>query len=390
MAPDPNRGAAVTANPIVRWGRALASTRIFCWSLLWLMVLLVLGSVAQKYVGLHQAQLQYFSSWVLWASFIPLPGGRLVMTVVFVNLLAKLVFTSPWRWRRAGVIIAHLGSLLLLVGGFITAYQSVEGYMLIPEGEQRGFFEDHHAMELTVIRPAGPGPDEVMAFAGGFMEQGRELPLDGGGLLIIEELHENCEPVNREGAAPDGARGAALTSRLRALAADPDGRNLAGALLRVSGIDPAADGLYLAMENVSPTRVRGTAGEELLHIELRPRRYRLPFEIRLDDFEMSKHPGTEMARDYRAHVTVLHGTGEQEAEIWMNHPLRAEGYTFYQSSYIDGARQATVLSVVRNAGRLFPYVSSIIICAGMLVHLAIIFVETSRRRRRDEETEAAS
>jgi len=51
--------------------------------------------------------------------------------------------------------------------------------------------------------------------------------------------------------------------------------------------------------------------------------------------------------------TVLHGAGEQEAEIRMNHPLRSEGYTFYQFSYIDGARQTTVLSVVRNAGLLF-------------------------------------
>jgi hypothetical protein len=369
-----------------RWGRTLGSTEIFCYCLLWLMVLTVVGSIAQKYIGLHDAQMRYFSSWILWASFIPLPGGRLTMVVVFANLTARLIFASPLRWRRSGVIISHLGALLLLVGGFITAYRSVEGYILIPEGEQRGYFEDHYAKELTVTRTAESGADLVTAYSGGFMKAGKELPLEGfGGTITIEELHENCEVIQRSGAAPPDARGMAATSELQVLPKAGEDESRAGAVLRVSGIGQEVDGLYLALERVPATRVRGAGGDELFRIGLQPRRYKLPFEILLEDFEMTKHPGTEMARDYRSHIKVLKGVSAQKADIWMNHPLRAEGYTFYQQSYIDGRHQATVLSVVRNAGRLFPYISSIIICIGMLIHLAILFVESSRRRRNAEE-----
>lgn len=369
-----------------RWGRKLASTEIFFFALLWLMVLTVVGSIAQKYVGLHEAQMRYFSSWILWASFIPLPGGRLTMVVVFVNLLARLVFASPLRWRRSGVIISHLGALLLLVGGFITAYQSFEGYVLIPEGEQRGFFEDHYQMELAVSSPLDSGDRKVSAYSGGFMKTGKDLPLEGaGGTLTIEALHENCEVIQRSSAAPPDARGMATASELQVLPKTGEDESRAGAVLRLSGAGQEADGLYLALERLTPTTIRGAGGEELMRVELRPRRYQLPFEIFLEDVVMTKHPGTEMARDYRSHIKVVKGGSTQKAEIWMNHPLRSEGYTFYQQSYIGGRHQATVLSVVRNAGRLFPYVSSIIICVGMLIHLAIMFVESSRRRRLSEE-----
>ena len=57
----------------------------------------------------------------------------------------------------------------------------------------------------------------------------------------------------------------------------------------------------------------------------------------------------------------------------MNEPLRYKGYTLYQSSFIQGGgKETTVLSVVHNMGRMFPYISSIIICIGIVVHLLII------------------
>lgn len=380
-----DRAAAGTAGGLVRWGRKLGSTEIFCYTLLWLMVLTVVGSIAQKYVGLHEAQMRYFSSWILWAGFFPLPGGRLTMVVLFVNLLARLVFASPMRLRRSGIIVSHLGALLLLVGGFITAYYSFEGYMLIPEGEQRDYFEDHYKKELALIDEADDGAEAVTAFSGTYVRPGGELPLDGSATISVEELHDNCEAVPREGEGPDDARGLAATSELRVLPTTGEEENRAGAVLRLAGLGEEVDGLYLVLERFPPTTVRDPGGDALFKLTLRPRRYRLPFALFLDDFEMSKHPGTEMARDYRSHVRVIRGASSQKADIWMNHPLRDEGYTFYQSSYVDGRRQATVLSVVRNAGRLFPYISSIIICAGMLIHLVILFMQSSNRRRANEE-----
>ena len=58
--------------------RQLARPEIFVYSCIWLLVLLVLGTWAQRSIGLYRAQDLYFSSWVFMTGPIPLPGGRVV------------------------------------------------------------------------------------------------------------------------------------------------------------------------------------------------------------------------------------------------------------------------------------------------------------------------
>ncbi len=80
-----------------------------------------------------------------------------------------------------------------------------------------------------------------------------------------------------------------------------------------------------------------------------------------------------MARSYRSVVQLSDGAVQQRAEITMNHPLRYKGYTVYQSSFLgndaNAPTNAVSFAVVRNSGRVFPYVASITLCIGLLVHL---------------------
>lgn len=67
------------------------------------------------------------------------------------------------------------------------------------------------------------------------------------------------------------------------------------------------------------------------------------------------------------------------ALIEMNAPLRYKGYTFFQSSFDQNEQgEATVLTVVENKGRLFPYIGTFVVALGLLLHIFIIF----RRKRR--------
>ena len=113
-------------------------------------------------------------------------------------------------------------------------------------------------------------------------------------------------------------------------------------------------------------------GSEIFRLVLRKKRFALPFEIELIDFRKEMYPGTNMPKSYESEVYVLEGDTKRRVLIEMNEPLRYMNYTFYQSSFIEnGSRQTTVLAVVKNAGRLFPYVSSMIICIGILFHMII-------------------
>ncbi len=360
MMADP----ATAPSGLDRTTRFLASTDIFVITLLWLIVLLIVGTVAQKYIGLHEAQARYFGSWIAWFGPVPVPGGRTTMTIVFVNLLAKLLFASSLHWRRSGVLIAHLGALLLLLGGFITAYRSVEGTMVIPEGEQSSYFQEYHALEIAITDTSHAEFDQVTAYAGGDIAKDAVLELDNfTGEITVEALYANCEHT------PSGE----LQERPKEV---EQHLNTAGAQLRISGAGEGIDGVYFVLEYAP----RVLVVDEDFQISLRKQRHRLPFTIALDDFEMSLHPGTGMARDYRSHVLVHQGETSRRATIWMNHPLREGGYTFYQSSYLQGPQQGTILAVVRNAGRLFPYISSGVICVGLLIHLTIMFIDSTAQR----------
>jgi cytochrome c biogenesis protein ResB len=98
----------------------------------------------------------------------------------------------------------------------------------------------------------------------------------------------------------------------------------------------------------------------------------LPFSIELQDFRREMHPGTEMARGFASDVIVHDGGVTWPYHIRMNEPLRYKGYTFYQASFSmrpDG--EFSILSVVRNKGRIFPYIASVIIFAGLLLHAVL-------------------
>ncbi len=90
----------------------------------------------------------------------------------------------------------------------------------------------------------------------------------------------------------------------------------------------------------------------------------------LKDGRKEVYAGTARARSYQSEVKLIEGGSERRVLIHMNHPLRHKGYTLYQSSFIEnGDGQTTVLAVVHNQGRLFPYISCSIICFGLVFHL---------------------
>ena len=107
---------------------------------------------------------------------------------------------------------------------------------------------------------------------------------------------------------------------------------------------------------------------------LQPKRTYLPFMIELIDVIKITHPNTQIAKSYTSEINVLDNQQVRRQVIKMNAPLRYKGYTFYQAHYeedtITGIK-TSVFAVVKNYGRLFPYISSIIMCIGILIQILI-------------------
>lgn len=352
----------------------LSRPAIVFWTFPWLITLLVAGTIAQKYWGLYIAQKLFFSSFILWLGPIPLPGGYTVMGLIFVSLVCKFIAESKWSWQRAGIIITHLGVLVLLAGGILTALTSQEGYMTINEQDRSAIIQDYHARSLSIIKDG----DVIGVIPFKELKEGRILGLEEGipfNATIIETFI-NGQPQQR---APEETEQSGLTlqgpaQKIKMIPIKPDKQNEnnhGGLTLSLRGTGTETDGLYLLTE-IMPLYPQVEVKDHVYEFRFGKTQTALPFALALEDVTKESHPGMDMARAYRSSLVIHDQDTTWPAEISMNNPLRYRGYTFYQSSYIqrpDG--ETTVLSVVWNKGRLFPYIASLLVCVGLILHLVI-------------------
>lgn len=125
-------------NYILKTGRRLGRPDILFWTLPWLMVLIFIGTIAQKDMGLFEAQKTFFSSFFFFWNGLPIPSGYTILTLLAINLTCKFLFLSPWTKAKIGIHIIHLSIMVLLFGGMITALTMKEGFIAFKDGQSRG------------------------------------------------------------------------------------------------------------------------------------------------------------------------------------------------------------------------------------------------------------
>ena len=353
--------------------RFLAKPLILFYIFPWLLCILVVGTISQRYIGLYESEKLFFSSWVIWVGPVPLPGMIPVLAVLGISLTAKLILKSPWTKKTSGTVITHMGALLLLFGGMLTAITAEEGSITFEPGEEMNLVSDYHQRELAVLRN-----DRVLltipreALSAGMAIVHPDLPFN----VQVMGACRHCE-AGPQRYVNEQHRGLAEKIAIKAAPLRvEDEENQFGATLSVEGAGDDQDGIYIAFE-VAPHQPSITIGEDHYIIAARKSQRPLPFTVRLDSFQKFSYPGTDMAEEYESIVSIIDGEVEWQSPIRMNEPLRYKGYTLYQSSFIQaGGQEFSVLAVVRNAGRVFPYISSIVMCIGLLIHLF------ARRRRK--------
>ena len=133
-------------------------------------------------------------------------------------------------------------------------------------------------------------------------------------------------------------------------------------------------------------------------LDLRRTTWELPFAVRLDKFQKSDHPGTLTPRDFSSWVTVLEdGKPPRDVHIYMNHPLRKDGYVFFQTNWGPQPRSRrkgppwfSVFEVAKNPSDAWPKYASYVVGAGFLLHFLLklyFYLNSSTWRRQLPEME---
>jgi hypothetical protein len=353
--------------------RKLGNPKIFVFTIIWMMILVFVGTIAQRDMGLYYAQQKYFSNWLAWFGPLPVPGGRLTMLIMFLNMMSLLFRHTLWHMKKVGIIIVHLGALLLLIGGGITAWFSFEGNMVLDEGGKSNFIVNSQQSELSFINTTQPNYDDVISLPEKILTNGNILNSNSLPFSIeIIQYHSNAEIERRKQPKGDFYHGLAKNFLIIPKNNEKEAEmNRSGILFRISDTNSDADGIYsLVLGQSIPQTLQ--VKDQIFTLVLRRERIYLPFFIELLDFKRILHPGTTIPKSFSSEVNLIENGIPRRVMIKMNEPLRHESYTFFQASFSQSkSGETSILAVVKNYGRLFPYISSLIMSFGLLIHLLL-------------------
>jgi ResB-like family len=369
-----------------RFVDSLASLKVTIICLVAAMVLIFAGTLAQVHLGIHETQQRYFQSFFVWwppasrGLGIPVfPGGHLIGAVLLVNLVAAHAKRFRWAWRKLGIHLTHAGLIILLAGGLFTDLFAVESHMRLGVGDTKNYSEDARRKELAVIDTTDNGSDEVTAIPDNILRQSRAI--DHRSLpfrIVVTSFYQN--------------------SRLRILSqADKEAQIVVHSAPRATGVDEhdvtsaaieiipkhsgPSLGTWLVSDALDAPQTFSCDGRNWM-IALRPMRYYKPYSVTLQKFTHERYTGTEIPKNFSSRVTLIdpERTVKRDVLIYMNHPLRYRGETFYQAGF-QKDDQATILQVVHNPTFIAPYVACVIVAAGLLVQFGYHLVGFSRKRR---------
>lgn len=387
----------------------LASLRLTVALFVLSMILIFAGTLAQREQGNWDVVSEYFRSlWVFiplrhlfftnMPGVLPFPGGFTLLTLLLINLLAAHTVRFKLAWKRAGILIIHAGLILLLVGELVTGLFAHEAIMSIDEGNYANFTEDIRTTELAVVALAPGSEDEQYRHVvvservlrdgvGGAPIHDEQLPFD----ITVDRWLPNSRLLGpamvSSDAAPPNPANAGLGQRI-----------LAQPIPEVTGVEEQRvdmPSIYVTLsrdgEDMGTYLLSLNFGREPQIVEVDGQTYELslrfarqyqPFTMHLIDFRHDKFIGTEVPRNFSSEIRLIDPRHNEDRPvlIYMNHPLRYDGATFFQQSYKPD-ESGTVLQVVRNPGWLLPYISCALVAAGLLLHFGVMMWKFAGKAR---------
>jgi len=355
-------------------------------------VIVFWGTIAQVHLGLYKAQNDFFRSFfVYWTPtgsglHIPVfPGGYLIGTVLLINLfVAHFRYYQPGK-RKIGILLIHLGIVLLLLGQMLTDFLSRESAMHLRIGETKNYSEAERAYELAVIDTTDPGSDKVVAIPCTVLVRrglvsDPELPFTVrvktfyANSSLVQQSQPGYEPVKTTAGIGSG-----IWWREEPRETEMNRLDMPSTTFEIA-TPQGSLGTFLAsawLEQPQSFNWNNRSYELLLRQE----RYYLPFSLHLIEFRHDKYPGTDIPKNFSSRVRLqnLENGEDREVRIFMNNPLRYQGETFYQASF-DPDDHGSVFQVVHNPSWLTPYFSCVLVATGLVIQFLSHLIPFLKRR----------
>ncbi|MFI5357699.1 MAG: cytochrome c biogenesis protein ResB [Opitutales bacterium] len=356
-------------------------------------VLIFWATLAQVHLGVWGVQEHFFRTFAILTKIpgtqIPVPvfpGGYFIGGLLLINLVAAHIYRFKLTWRKLGIQLVHCGIILLLLGELFTSLFQEEYQMRLDEGQTRGYSESYRDNELAIIDTTDPKTDAVVAVPESRLGAGAEiqypkLPFR----LVVHDYFPNAA-LQMRNQVPNAAASPATVGLGPNLVVTPlpptykqDERNLPAGYVELIGPEGSL-GTFLVSTQLTMPQTFDYAGRTWA-LTLRFARNYKPFTLKLLKFTHDVYPGTDIPKNFSSQIRLKTPGGDDDRDvlIYMNHPLRFAGLTFYQASY-DGDH-TTILQVVRNPSWMLPYVSCGIMTLGLLIQFGFSLTGFIAKRR---------
>lgn len=364
------------------WLKRLASIEFILVNFGLMMALVFLGTLAQTKMGTFAAQRTYFSSfWIygpeLLGVRIPIfPGGLTVGLLWLVNLTTAFAVRFRYKKKQPGILIVHAGLILLIGGQGLTQLFAKESRMEIAEGQTKNYIERDGKVELAFIMTSNPQVDRVISVPVSLLKdkglvESPKMPFKIRVKRFFPNAALRMAAPGETAAAEKGVGSQIAVTPLPVTTADDEVNNVSAVLeIVVAG---QSKGTWLASLSLGAPQ-SFTVNGKTYRIEMRLEREYLPYNLTLKDFTHDIYPGTQIPKNFSSLVHLNHPEENENRDvlIYMNHPLRYRGRTFYQASFGKGDT-LSVFQVMENPLWLTPYVACILVLLGLgiqfLTHL---------------------
>lgn len=356
--------------------RSLGSTwfSLICMGLT--MLLVIAGTLAQANMGTFAAQARFFNSFFVSTHVggfrLPvLPGGLTLAGLWLLSLSSSLITKFGFYRRNFGLLVTHCGIFILILGQLLTQLLAQESMMAIEKGQTGDYSESRRQIELAVTQNLPGEQEQLTSVPGSLLTPLRTIELPNLPFSIyVEQFFQNAQ------LKPGGAAGPNIIELPPTN--DDDEIDNTAALLQIKEGAKIIGRFVVAL--ALSQRQEFSVNGETYHIALRQKRYYLPFSLTLKNFTHEVYPGTDIPKNFASQVHLQNPTtGEsRDALIYMNHPLRYAGMTFYQASY--GKNDTlSIFQVVKNPAWVTPYLSCAIVTLGLVLQFSLTFFRTRQQ-----------
>ena len=327
------------------------------------------------------------------------PSGLRILWQLIKGTAAGLVLLAGCRLvfgQRAGIVLLHGGIGLLMFSELHTGLTAKEARMQIAEGQTVNYAEDIRSAELAIVDKSSPERDKVTvvpiwmlreAAESGELIEDPALPF---AIRVIEFLPNAVTRLAQPGETPRATAGWG-TLRIAEQrpqstgAATEQAVDLPAAYLELLTKDdhkPLGNYLTWALPSSAAMTESLEVDGKPYEMQLQFKRLMKPYSVELLDFRFDRYVGTETPKNFSSEVRLTDPANkvDRQAKIWMNNPLRYGGDTLYQADWDKETERGTVLQVVSNTGWMIPYVSCMLVAAGMLYHFGLTFTRFANRK----------